>query len=114
MELNIEDLVGHTFYKKKGHNEKDRETLFNVEDCGIDEIKSSSFLGLLFSAHWCPPCQSFLSILKEFYSEVNIDKKKCEILLVSTDKSEVDYREHYAHMPWLALPFQDNRIQKLL
>ena len=110
MENTIEDLVGQTFYKKKGHNDKDRESQFNVDDCGVDEIKSASFLGLLFSANWCPPCKNFLSILKEFYSEVNIDNKKCEILYVPTDKQENDYREHYAHMPWLSIPFGDVRI----
>ena len=110
MEINIEDLVGSVFYKKKGHNDKDKESLFNIDDCGIDEIKNASFLGLLFSANWCPPCKCFLSILKDFYSEVNIDKKKCEILYVPTDKNEDDFKEHYAHMPWLSLPYRDPRI----
>ena len=56
MENNIEDLVGNSFLKKKGLTDKDKETLFLTEDCGIEEVKNSQFLGLLFSAHWCPPC----------------------------------------------------------
>ena len=107
---NIEELVGRTFLKKKGHNDKDRETLFLTEECGIDEIKSAGFLGLLFSSSWCPPCKTFLGILKDFYNEVNIDSKKCEILYVPMDRTEDEFREHYAHMPWLSIPYKDSRI----
>jgi thiol-disulfide isomerase/thioredoxin len=72
----IENLVGTTFYKKKGHSDKDKETLFQVENCGVEEFKHThKYLALLFSAGWCPPCKTFLSILKEFYSEVNIESK---------------------------------------
>ena len=69
----IEDLVGTFFLKKKGLTDKDRESLFITEDCGIEEIKAPKFLGILFSANWCPPCKCFLSMLKDFYSDVNID-----------------------------------------
>jgi len=96
METNIEDLIGRTFYKKKGLTDKDKETLYLVEECGVEEVKSAQFLGLLFTANWCPPCKCFLSVLKEFYNEVNIDKKQCEILNVPMDKSEDEYKEHYS------------------
>lgn len=46
-------------------------------------------------------------MLKEFYSEVNIDSKQCEILFVSLDRNEDDYKHHYAHMPWLSIPFDE-------
>ena len=84
-ETYIEDLVGDSFLKKKGLTDKDKESLFITEECGIDEIKSSRFLGLLFSANWCPPCKCFLTILKDFYSEVNIDSKNCEIIYMPMD-----------------------------
>ena len=61
----IETLLGTTFLKKKGHSEKDRETQFLVEDCGVEEFKQTHrYVALLFSAGWCPPCKTFLSILK--------------------------------------------------
>ena len=113
METVIEDLVGTSFLRKKGHNDRDRESFFNTEECGIDEIKQAGFLGLLFSANWCPPCKTFLKILKDFYNECNIGKKKFEVLYIPTDPSEEDFRDHYAHMPWLALPYKDPRIAKL-
>ena len=93
----IEQLVGSSFLRKKGHSEKDRETLFHVEECGVEDFKHTHrYLGLLFSASWCPPCKSFLSILKEFYSEVNVDSKQFEVLYVSLDRTEEEYKEHYA------------------
>jgi hypothetical protein len=41
METNIEDLIGRSFYKKKGLTEKDKETLFLVEECTLEEVKSA-------------------------------------------------------------------------
>jgi nucleoredoxin len=79
----------------------------------VEEVKSVTFLGLLFSAGSCPPCKFFLSMLKDFYSDVNIDMKALEILFISLDKTEEEFKEHYATMPWLALPYRDERIAKL-
>jgi hypothetical protein len=32
---------------------------------------------------------------------------------VPLDKSEDEFREHYSHMPWLTLPYNDERVAKL-
>ena len=111
----IEALVGTTLFKKKGHSEKDRETLYHVEECSPDEFKNThKYLAILFSAQWCAPCKTFLSMLKEFYSEVNIDSKQCEVLFVSLDRNEEEYKHYYATMPWLAVPYHDGaRAQAL-
>ena len=95
MDTDIEELIGSNFIRKKGYQDKEREGVFTAEECGVEEIKNASFVGLLFSANWCPPCKCFLAILKDFYSEVNIDGKKCEIVYVPMDKSEEEFREHY-------------------
>ena len=85
------------------------------EDCTPDEFKNThKYLAIFFSASWCPPCQTFVRILKEFYAEVNIDSKQCEVLYVSLDKNQNDFAEDYAQMPWLAVPFTDQeRIKSL-
>lgn len=113
MDISIETLIGTSFLKKRSHNEKDKESMHHTDDCSIEEIKNASFVGLLFSSGWCPPCKTFLNILKDFYNEVNIDKKKCEVVYVPMDKSEDDYKEHYSHMPWLSIPFNDPRVHAL-
>lgn len=76
-----------------------------TEDCGIEEIKAAKFVAILFSANWCPPCKNFLTVLKDFYNEVNAEQKNCEILYVPMDQTEEDFKEHYSQMPWLSIPF---------
>lgn len=44
---------------------------------------------------------------------MNIDKKVLEIVYIPLDRSEEEFKEHYAQMPWLALPFRDERIARL-
>ena len=34
-------------------------------------LTAYKFVGVYFSASWCPPCMSFLTHLKDFYSKVN-------------------------------------------
>ncbi len=55
-----------------------------------------------------------MKILKEFYAEVNIESKQCEIVYVSLDKKQQEFEEHYAQMPWLAVPFTETkRLEEL-
>ena len=99
--------------KKSTLNEKERESSYQTEECSIEEVRQAKYLGLFFSSEWCPPCKNFLNMLKDFYSEVNIDGKECEIMYVSMDKSEDEFRDHYSQMPWLTIPFMDDRIPQL-
>ena len=38
METSLDSLIGTKFYRKRGLTDKDKETLFQVEDCYIDDI----------------------------------------------------------------------------
>ena len=70
----IDQVLGKKFLKKKSSlGEKERESMFLTEDCGCEEWSGASFVLLFFSAGWCPPCEQFLQVLKDFYNEVNID-----------------------------------------
>jgi len=62
--------------------------------------------GLYFSAHWCPPCRGFTPELAKFYEQMK--KKvgdKLEIVFISSDRGEDEWKSYFAEMPWLALPF---------
>lgn len=63
-------------------------------------------VGLYFSAHWCPPCRGFTPKLAEFYKKHHEDKN-FEIVFVSSDKNEAEFKEYFNEMPWLALPFSE-------
>ena len=106
------DILGSKFFKKK-HTEKDKENTKNVEECGKEDIEASKFVGLFFSSHWCPPCRTFLPVLRDFYNEINLEEKKIEILFLSVDPNEEGFLEHYTTMPWLAIPFNDPRIENI-
>ena len=102
----VDQAVGERFLKKRSNlGEKERESVYAVEDCKIEEFSGAKFVLLFFSAGWCPPCEQFLQVLKDFYSEVNIDQKNVEVIFVSSDKSETSFKETYAKMPWLTYPY---------
>ena len=71
------------------------------------------FTGLYFSAQWCRPCREFTPKLAAFYNEYTKTNKNFEIVNVSMDKSEQEWRGFYGNMPWLSIPFkeQDKRVR---
>ena len=77
-----------------------------------DFAKPGLVIGLYFSAHWCPPCRGFTPMLAEFYKKFTAaNPDKLEIVFVSSDRSDEDFKSYYAEMPWLALPFADRELK---
>ena len=64
---------------------------------------------MYFSAHWCPPCRGFTPELAQFYVKTRamVGNDKLEIIFVSSDRDEASWKEYFAEMPWLALPYND-------
>ena len=55
----LESVVGPRLLRKKaGLNDRDRESLYLVEECATgEEFKSTNkYVAIFFSAGWCPPC----------------------------------------------------------
>ena len=74
---------------------------------------SGKYVGLYFSASWCPPCRTFTPKLVEFHKA---NKEKFEVLLVSADNSEkaqANYMKKYM-MPWLAVKHQSTAANLLV
>ena len=80
-----------------------------------DEALQSKVVALYFSAGWCPPCQHFTPLLKEFYIELKEDEKPFEIVFVSSDKTASDMETYMkqSHGDWLAVPFGNEMIKQL-
>lgn len=76
-------------------------------------FKTHKVVCLYFTASWCPPCQGFCPLLIDFYNDINSTEKQLEIILVSRDQSKDDFEDYYSQMPWLAIPFSDERIPSL-
>eukprot|EP00356_Strombidium_inclinatum_P010475 CAMPEP_0170503606 /NCGR_PEP_ID=MMETSP0208-20121228/45329_1 /TAXON_ID=197538 /ORGANISM="Strombidium inclinatum, Strain S3" /LENGTH=83 /DNA_ID=CAMNT_0010783351 /DNA_START=9 /DNA_END=256 /DNA_ORIENTATION=+ len=54
--------------------------------------------------HNCPPCREFTPLLADLYEEANEDERQLEVVFFSGDKTDEQFSEYYAEMPWLALP----------
>uniref|UniRef100_UPI00398E41BA nucleoredoxin isoform X2 n=1 Tax=Pristiophorus japonicus TaxID=55135 RepID=UPI00398E41BA len=74
-----------------------------VDSSGLD----GSYVGVYFSAHWCPPCRSLTRVLVETYRKIKETGQKFEIVFVSADRSEDSYNQYFSEMPWIAVPYTD-------
>lgn len=110
----IDTLIGSKFIRKKSYlGDKEKEMLYIVEECNLDQISECQYVLLYFSAGWCAPCDQFLQVLKDFYSEVNLTEKIVEIMYVSCDNDEAAFKEAYAKMPWITVPFNNPKHNEL-
>jgi nucleoredoxin len=79
-----------------------------------DKVTKKKVLGLYFSANWCKPCREFTPRLVELYEKLQKEGKDLEIAFVSMDESEEKFKEYFAEMPWVALPYDDKQARSLL
>jgi nucleoredoxin len=70
------------------------------------------YVGLYFSAHWCPPCKSFTPKLVKYYN-ARKEKGDFEVIFCSGDRAQEQFDEYFGTMPWLSFPFKDSRIEEL-
>merc|ERR1719230_2314476 len=83
------------------------------ETVDLEEVKGGSqYIGLYFSAHWCPPCRGFTPSLISAYKE-HLKAKGLEIIFVSSDRDQESFLEYYGEMTWLAIPNGDKRKDQL-
>ena len=61
----------------------------------------------------CPPCRGFTPTLMRVYERLRADGRNFEVVLVSSDRSEESYRTYVSTMPWLAVPYGDQRCASL-
>ncbi|KAK3588966.1 hypothetical protein CHS0354_043137 [Potamilus streckersoni] len=74
------------------------------------------YVGLYFSAHWCPPCRGFTPLLADFYNSIKTSTKAgmLEIVFISSDRDQKSFDEYFAEMPWKALSFSDRGRKETL
>ena len=109
----IEDLLGNRFIKKRGETEREREETSLTEEATCEHFEGTKYVGLFFSAEWCPPCQLMMRPLKNFYTDANLEKRQFEIVFVSKDTKKEEWFDHYKQMPWLSLAYDSPKINEL-
>ena len=57
------------------------------------------YIGVVFSAKYCPPCERLQEPLKQFYDEFS-QGGKFELICVNCDKRELEYKEHLKELSW--------------
>jgi nucleoredoxin len=70
----------------------------------VTALTGKKAVGLYFSAHWCGPCRSFTPHLAKAYS-LHLLAKGLEVVFVSWDRSQAEFDEYFAEMPWAAVPY---------
>jgi nucleoredoxin len=82
----------------------------------LDHALKSYFIGLFFTASWCPPCESFANELKEVYQEANSKEKIFEVIQISNEKSEKDLENHIRtdKRNWFYVPNNDHLMWDLI
>ncbi|ELR19494.1 Protein-disulfide reductase [Acanthamoeba castellanii str. Neff] len=83
-------------------------------------LANKQFVGLYFSAHWCPPCRGFTPLLVDTYNELLQQQQTAgqggfQVIFVSSDRDAGAMGAYMrdAAMPWPALPFGDPRVAAL-
>ena len=60
----------------------------------------------------CPPCKFFTPELTKTYERLKETGRKFEVIFVTSDRSLESFQQHVGCMPWLAIPFGDQRLQQ--
>ncbi|GAV61030.1 C1_3 domain-containing protein/Thioredoxin_8 domain-containing protein [Cephalotus follicularis] len=68
---------------------------------------------LYFSAQWCPPCLAFLPKFIDAYHKIKAKDDAFEVIFISSDRDQSSFDVFFSEMPWLALPFGDERKASL-
>ena len=99
---NMYKLFGEVFLDNKMEPVKDNKEVF---DCTL--------LGILFSAGWGSPCRIFYKDLINIYNQMNDGEKVFEIIQISFDAKEEDFKKAISGLPWKFLPLKFSRIEEL-
>ena len=98
-QFNLQELIGSSLMDAQG-NPVNPTTL------------KGKFIGIYFSANWCPPCRQFTPKLIEFR---NTHADQFEVVFVSSDRNADDQQKYMQEtgMPWPAIPYTSEQVQLL-
>jgi len=91
------------------------EKLFNAKGKKVDaSLLEGKYVGLYFSAHWCPPCRAFTPLLVQFRNRHLEDN--FEVVFVSFDDSNTEKQNYIrnAGMEWPSIKGADSKTAKKL
>ena len=91
-----------------------RNLITNSGEIPVASLSSNKLIGLYFTAHWCPPCRTFLPKLINIYNTVNSPTKVFEIIFISFDRDSETMYNYLEEMPWAAVVYSDSVLRESL
>jgi nucleoredoxin len=79
----------------------------------VSELEGK-YVGLYFAASDYPPCTEFTPILSQMQEKLKQNGESFEIVTVLLDDQESSFNEAVAKLSFLAMPFKDKSIEKLI
>ncbi|KAM6562216.1 hypothetical protein CsatB_022214 [Cannabis sativa] len=79
----------------------------------VSELEGKT-VGLLFSVSSHEPCIEFTNTLVEVYNKLKDKGEKFEVVLISLNYEEDEFKKGLETIPWLALPYKDKITEKLV
>ena len=71
-------------------------------------------VAIYFSAHWCGPCRSFTPKLAAAHKTMKSEGKNFEVVFCSADHDESEFESYYGQMPFLAIPYNDEKRESFM
>ncbi|XP_019709919.1 probable nucleoredoxin 1-2 isoform X2 [Elaeis guineensis] len=105
-------LEGHTLESLLVSGELDYVIGKDGVKVPVSELNGKNIL-LYFSAQWCGPCRAFLPKLVEEYNNIKDKDSAFEMVFISSDRDQNSFEDFFSGMPWLALPYGDERKKSL-
>ena len=109
----LEQVIGDRFVAKCGQTEREKEETSMTESANVESLSGLKYVGLFFSADWCPPCKHMMQPLKNFYTDVNLQERTLELIMVSSDRTQEEWKRSHSVMPWMSLPWDEARANAL-
>lgn len=78
------------------------------------DLLAGKVIAIYFSAHWCGPCRSFTPKLSDVYNKLKSANKEFEIIFCSADHNESEFESYYKGMPFLAIPYDDEKRESFM
>jgi nucleoredoxin len=90
-------------------------TLFDnqLNEFKFEDLGNIQLFGLFITGSWCPPCKEFEKVLLDFYKEVNTPEKIFEVVYMSSEKNETEFKESIKDLPWAIIKYNNTIIHHL-
>ncbi|KAJ8569791.1 hypothetical protein K7X08_006368 [Anisodus acutangulus] len=110
IKISVSELEGKTvcLYFAMSTHRRCKSFTLKLAEVPVSKLMGSNIL-LYFAASWSLPSREFLPKLVTAYQEIKKKDANFEVIFISSDQDEPSFNNIFSSMPWLALPFDDEK-----